>query len=112
MSVPRISIILPVYNQADHLESILHSFEDELKRLPHSYELLVVLNGCTDTSPQIAKKLAADRPVFRCLELSTPGWGAAVAHGLSQAKGEILCYTNCARTAPRDLVLSLIYATA
>lgn len=36
----------------------------------------------------------------------------AVRMGLRQARGDLLCYTNAARTAPGDLVLSLLYAVA
>ena len=38
------------------------------------------------------------------------GGGLAVKLGIEQAKGELLCYTNSARTSPQDLVLCLLYA--
>jgi hypothetical protein len=34
-----------------------------------------------------------------------PGWGRAVKAGLRAARGDLICYTNCARTSAADLEL-------
>ena len=49
---------------------------------------------------------------MRVLCIDEGGWGRAVRHGLSQARGQTLCYSNSARTAPEDLTLLLIYGVA
>jgi len=38
------------------------------------------------------------------------GWGLAVNHGLREANGDLLCYTNSARTTGQELTLLLLYA--
>jgi hypothetical protein len=43
---------------------------------------------------------------------SEPGWGNAVRRGLEAASGDLLCYTNSARTSAEDLTLALCYAVA
>jgi hypothetical protein len=40
------------------------------------------------------------------------GGGRAVRAGLAEARGELVCYTNSARTAPEMLTLCLVYAMA
>jgi hypothetical protein len=40
------------------------------------------------------------------------GWGLAVKLGIREARGEMLCYTNLARTSAQDLMLLLLYAVA
>ena len=53
-----------------------------------------------------------DTPSVRVVESERGGWGRAVRLGLAAARGDLLCYTNSARTAPQDLALLLLYATA
>lgn len=43
---------------------------------------------------------------------SERGWGCAVQRGLEEARGDLLCYTNSARTTGADLALTLLYAVA
>ena len=68
-SAPRLSIILPVYNQADHLEQMTAGHLEVLERLGTTYELLLVTNGCRDASPQIAQRLADAHSGVRALDL-------------------------------------------
>ena len=106
-----LSIILPIHNQADHIDQIVREYETGLERLPNPHELLLVTNGCTDRSPAVCDALAAELPTVRALHEAKSGWGRAVLRGLAAAKGEMLCYTNCARTTAQDLLLLLVYAT-
>lgn len=111
MSDRVISIILPVYNQADHIETVIHDYEAALQRLTNPYEILLVVNGSRDRSLEVCRELAEKLPSLRVISLNQErGWGRAVRAGLAHAKGELICYTNSARTTPQDLVLSLLYA--
>jgi len=112
MNSPTISIVLPVYNQEDHLEKIIASYREHLKKIPSVCELLLVPNGCTDGSVELCRRLSENQEHVRTVSVEGRGWGAAVRAGLAAAKGEILCYTNSARTQPEDLVLMLMYAIA
>jgi glycosyltransferase involved in cell wall biosynthesis len=107
---PLISIVLPVYNEAGYLETVVANYREALARVPHTYEIILVPNGCTDDSPAICRALAESDPSVRVVESEKGGWGLAVNLGLSEARGQILCYTNMARTSPQDLVLHLLYA--
>jgi glycosyltransferase involved in cell wall biosynthesis len=90
----------------------VHGYLAALDNLGRPYEILVVTNGCTDSSVAVARRLADDRPEVRTLDLAAPGWGRAVNAGLREARGDTLCYTNCARTTPEMLTLLLIYERA
>jgi hypothetical protein len=48
----------------------------------------------------------------RVIHSEKSGWGLAVKLGLREARGELLCYTNSARTSAQDLTLLLLYAIA
>jgi glycosyltransferase involved in cell wall biosynthesis len=106
------SVILPVYCQADHLETVVREYENALAKLPCAHELLLIVNGSGDNSLAICRALAGELKDVRVHESPVAGWGAAVKMGLREAKGDLLCYTNLARTSARDLLLLLLYAFA
>ena len=64
MSFKLASVVLPVYNQADHIESVLLEYIAALQRLDFSTELLPVINGPRrDRSVEICRSLEAATPV-------------------------------------------------
>jgi glycosyltransferase involved in cell wall biosynthesis len=107
-----ISIILPVYNQADHIESVVREYDQALSKVPRKREFLLVINNCRDNSLQVSEALAKELRNVRVLHTRQGGWGLAVKLGLREAQGELLCYTNSARTVGQDLALMLLYSIA
>jgi glycosyltransferase involved in cell wall biosynthesis len=109
MNETLVSIILPVYNQADHLAQIVTDYEEALARIQNPHELILSLNACRDASADVARELGAKYPAVRVLETDKSGWGLSIKLGLKHARGDVLCYTNSARTTGQDLVLALLY---
>lgn len=109
MPCPDMSIILPVHNQADHIQTVVRAYQKALSRLPVRYELILVVNACRDDSLTRCRELAADDRI-RVIHCEQGGWGYAVGLGLQCAGGRWLCYTNSARTDARDLCLLLTCA--
>lgn len=107
-----ISLVLPVHRQADHIGAIVAEYVTALARVPAVCELLLVANGRDDGSRAECRSAAERFPQVRALVREEGGWGGAVIHGLAEARGELLGYTNSARTSPDDLVLFLLYALA
>jgi glycosyltransferase involved in cell wall biosynthesis len=110
MSNGLLSIVLPVCNQADHVGRVVDEYEAALGSLPWPHELLLVVNGSRDRSYEISQELAARYESVRVFESKRGGWGLAVKLGLQASRGDLLCYTNSARTSPQDLTLLLLYA--
>jgi glycosyltransferase involved in cell wall biosynthesis len=106
------SIVLPVHNQADHIAAVVRGHLAVLEHLWPRHEVLLVTNGCRDASVEVCVELAAGHPGVRTLDLEQGGWGRAVAAGLDQARGDVLCYANSARTTAETLALMLSYARA
>lgn len=103
--------MLPVHNQADHIADVVREYVDALARLPLAHEIVLVPNGSRDASEARCAELAATLPSVRSVPLERGGWGCAVRHGLAAARGDLLCYTNSARTTVRDLTLAILYAS-
>src|SRR5262249_28899898 len=74
------------------------------------HEVVLVPNGSRDASERICAELVEAYPTVRSEPLERGAWGRAVRHGLAKARGDLLCYTNSARTTVRDLTLSILYA--
>jgi glycosyltransferase involved in cell wall biosynthesis len=107
-----ISVVLPIHNQADHLRAVVEDLVPALDRLPVPHELLLIVNGSSDQSIDLARELERTYSSVRAIESTLGGWGRAVRLGLAEARGDLVCYTNCARTSAEDLTLVLIYAMA
>lgn len=107
-----ISIVLPVHNQEDHLEKIVSEYQTVLDRLPVDYEIVLVTNACRDNSTKLCGSLTERDSRIKWCDIEQGGWGRAVKLGLKKASGDLLCYTNSARTSPEILSLLLLYAIA
>ena len=106
------SIVLPVYNQADHIGEVVDGYREALAELQGTYELLLVPNNCRDDSERVCDELAREHEQVRSVPIEKGGWGRAVKAGVEAASGERLCYTNSARTSPEILTLMLAYSMA
>ena len=85
-------VVLPVLNEREALPWVL-------ERMPAGYEPIVVDNGSTDGSGELARALGAV-VVFE----PQPGFGAACFAGLTAASAEVVCFMDCdASFDPRDL---------
>ena len=109
---PLVSLVLPVHNQGEHIRSIVEGYIDGLKVLPIRYEIILVVNGSTDESQAVCEALAAEFDGVQALALDKRGWGRSVRTGLAAARGDLLCFTNSARTTREILMLMLAYALA
>jgi glycosyltransferase involved in cell wall biosynthesis len=107
-----ISIVLPIHNQADHVSSVVESYMEALREISNPSEIILVTNGCRDNSLEVCQALAEQHAAVRVKNSEQAGWGLAVKLGLKDARGDVLCYTNLARTSAEDLTLMLIYAVA
>ena len=112
MTYQSATIILPVYNQGDHMDRVVEDYEAKLQNLPIPHEILLVVNNSRDNSLAVCQALAERFQTVRVLHSVKGGWGLAVKLGLQDAKGDLVCYTNSARTTGQDLQLVLLYAIA
>ena len=109
---PEVSVILPVYNQSDHITQVVEAYRSVLDRLKHSFEIILVVNASRDGSLEVCRRLAAASTQVRVLHGEAPGWGRAVRDGISAARGQLIAYANSARTSPYTLGLLVMLALA
>ncbi len=91
MNKTRLSIIIPVYNAEDYLDRCLESiFEQSFP----SYEVILVDDGSSDSSPLICDRYSATDPRFRTVHKENGGVSSARNAGLNLAKGEYLMFVD------------------
>ena len=90
----RLSIIVPIYNVEKYLAKCIDSLLSQ--DFPHdSYEVILVNDGSTDKSVEIANKYAAQN--FGCVKLinqNNQGLSAARNSGIIAAKGKYLMFVD------------------
>lgn len=86
--MPKLSIIVPVFNEEPNLEALVQSFM--ACRLPCEAEWIFVDDRSTDRSLELLRELSKTHK-FRLIEQETnQGKGAAIIRGLGEATGEFV----------------------
>jgi CDP-glycerol glycerophosphotransferase len=89
--VARVSVVVPVYNVEDYLQECLESIAGQTFR---DLECVMVNDGSTDSSPEIAAAFAAQDDRFRLVSQPNAGLGAARNTGTANATGEFLAFVD------------------
>ncbi|HTE33956.1 MAG TPA: glycosyltransferase family 2 protein [Chryseolinea sp.] len=105
----RISIVIPVYNEAANISVLLTELAATLGSMPYDFEFIFVDDGSTDQSLAIIKMLAkADKRVF-FIELSRNfGHQYALKAGLDLSNGDCVVSMDCDLQHPPEIVKKLI----
>ena len=84
----KVSIVIPAYNEGRRIKSTLCAYEHFFQTFKQNtglhYELIVVLNGCTDNTRAVVELLAAQFPIV-ILSLEQAGKGLAIKAGFLDA---------------------------
>lgn len=109
-SVPRVSVLLPVYNAADTLAEALESLRQQT--FPH-FEVVAVDDGSTDASSRLLAAWAARDARFRVFRRPHGGVVAALRFGLAQCRAPWVARMDADDVAlPQRLAAQMAYAEA
>jgi glycosyltransferase involved in cell wall biosynthesis len=87
----KISLVLPVYNEADNLELLYEATRAVMDRLPDPCEVILINDGSSDGSAEKMDELAQRDARFIAIHLRRNfGQTAAMAAGFDHATGEII----------------------
>jgi glycosyltransferase involved in cell wall biosynthesis len=100
-----VSIILPVYNEAQHLVQEVNRVRAAMDASPYSYEIIVVDDGSSDNSAEVASQIEG----VRFLQfLENRGSGSARKAGTTAARGRVTVWTDVDMTYPNDTIPQLV----
>lgn len=105
---PRLSIIVPCYQEEQVLQEFHHRISEVIRHLPVSCELLYIDDGSTDATPRLLKNFTSQSGV-RCLTLSRNfGKEAALRAGLEHAHGQALIFIDADLQDPPELIAAMV----
>ena len=97
-----ISIVVPCYNQAQYLEECLQSVLDQTYE---NWECLIVNDGSTDNTEEIALEWEEKDSRFIYLKKENGGLSNARNYGITRAKGEYILPLDCDDKIGKDYLL-------
>ena len=92
---PRISIVIPIYNEQAILHAAVVDLRERLRPLGWSYEIILAENGSKDRTIEIGRELAAkysdpaDGSV-KIISMGEPNYGKALKQGILLARGDLV----------------------
>jgi glycosyltransferase involved in cell wall biosynthesis len=87
VSLPRVSVLLPVFNGAEYLKPCLESLE---RQTLSDFEVVAVDDGSTDDSGKILKNLAGRDRRFRVLQRAHHGLIPTLNEGLQECRSSLV----------------------
>jgi glycosyltransferase involved in cell wall biosynthesis len=100
-----VSIILPVYNEAEHLVQEVDRVRASMDASEYSYEIIVVDDGSSDNSAEVARRIPGIRFIHF---LENRGSGSARKAGTKAARGRVTVWTDVDMTYPNDTIPQLV----
>lgn len=96
-----ISIILPAFNEAKIIRASVLSVLEIMNDTKSSYEVIIVEDGSTDGTPEIAKKLSEEFSSVRAIHINERrGKGGSIAEAARAARGNVCGFIDADLETP------------
>src|SRR3989338_7250988 len=106
-----LSIIKPAYNEEALIEKTLDDVTMYLEKSGFSYEIIVVCDGCKDSTTTIAERFARERGGDNIKVIARKvnmGKGFSVRQGCLEAKGDYIIFTDADLSTPIQEIEKLL----
>ena len=101
MPSPIYSIVLPAYNESERIAATIEKISAFAAQRGWQTETIVVNDGSSDDTAEIVRRCAATHPGVRLLQNpGNRGKGYSVRHGMLEAQGEILLFSDADLSSP------------
>lgn len=101
MSQPLVSILIPLYNQERYFKACIRSVERQTYK---NLEIIVVNDGSTDRSPQMAHDWAARDSRVKVIDKQNEGTSYARRDGYLHSTGKYITFVDNDDLLPKDAV--------
>jgi dolichyl-phosphate beta-glucosyltransferase len=110
---PIYSIVLPAYNESERIAATIEKISAFAAQRGWHTETIVVNDGSSDDTAEIVRRCAATHPGVRLLQNpGNRGKGYSVRHGMLEAQGEILLFSDADLSSPIAEAEKLLAAIA
>lgn len=104
MEKPTITIIVPSYNVEPYISRCLKSIKDQSFS---NFEVIVVDDGSTDNSSEIAEQFALKDSRFKVVRQENNGQGSARNRGINLAQGDYLSFVDSDDWIHKDYLIKM-----
>lgn len=107
-------LLIPAYNEERRIEPVLRDYARHFgQHYTGQFQIVVVLNGCTDNTLGIVRRVQAEYPRVCALEFTEPiGKGGALIEGLKLAPtADLIGYVDADGATAPDAFLKLVQLT-
>ncbi|MEV7281921.1 bifunctional glycosyltransferase family 2/GtrA family protein [Streptomyces sp. NPDC093111] len=106
---PVLDVVIPVFNEERDLERCVLRLHDHLSRtFPYDFRVTVADNASTDSTPDVARALAARLPAVRSVRLEQKGRGRALRTVWSASEAPVLAYMDVDLSTDLNALLPLV----
>jgi len=92
---PRLTFFFPAYNEEENVvETVQRSLDEVGALVDGSIEVLIVNDGSTDRTAELADALVAGDERVRAHHQQNRGYGGALRAGFANARGELICFSD------------------
>ena len=104
-----LSIIIPMFNEAENVEITLNKVEEVLTSFPGSFEIIPVNDGSTDNTLEKLRKVAEQNKKIKVASYEkNMGRGMALRTGFKESSGAIIISTDADLSFAPHYILDLI----
>ncbi len=102
-----ISVIVPVYNEADNIQNLLERIHASLTENGYKYEVIFVDDHSTDGTPKIAAFFSKKYPVRVFTKAGKKGKAYSLLEGFEKAAFENLCFIDADLQYPPEAIFEM-----
>ena len=103
--VPDVTVVLPCYNERDHVELEIKRIRAALEAAGLTHEMLCIDDGSTDGTREVLEGIDGIRTI---LLPRNQGSGTARRIGTQQARGRVVVWTDADLTYPNERIPELV----
>lgn len=108
-ATPQVSVVLPCFNECDHVVAELERITDALDASSLTYEVLAVDDASTDGTLEVLRENEARFPHVQVIAFRRNGGSGTVRRiGTQLARGEIVVWTDADMSYPNERIPELV----
>src|SRR5687767_11451104 len=93
--IKQLSVFFPSYNEEGNVTATVTKAVEILKKLGIKYEILIINDGSTDKTKEVAERLAQKNPNIKVINHpQNLGYGEALKSGFYNGKYDTIVYTD------------------
>jgi dolichol-phosphate mannosyltransferase len=105
-----ISVVVPIYREAENLEPLAAAIDGALSPLGLAYEVVFVDDGSRDGSTERCRRLSERLPVRMVVREGERGLASAVLRGFEEARGDLLVVMDADLSHPPSAIPAMVAA--